>query len=71
MDEVELERYAEWGEEHDKTCVYYDDGTQAESPQGAIGGRLSFCFTPTGVGTAIVIKCACDEEVNVTNYGEW
>jgi hypothetical protein len=39
--------------------------------QGAIGGRLTYCFTPTNLGTIIKIKCACGEELDLTNYESW
>lgn len=34
-------------------------------PQGAIGGRISFTFTNTTIGTIIVVKCACGNELLV------
>ena len=61
----------EWTRQHNKVCPYYDDGTKPESPAGAIGGRLSYQFTPTGLGTAITVKCACGEEENLTDYDSW
>ncbi len=35
---------------------------------GAIGGAYEFCFTPTGVGLIIVIKCADGTELDLTEY---
>ena len=61
----------EWLVEHNKTCEYYDDGTQASNPCGAIGGRLSYCFTPTGLGLITVVKCMCGEELNTTEFEAW
>lgn len=38
----------------------------------AIGGNISYKFTPTSVGTAVVIKCfCCGEEKNITDYDCW
>jgi len=38
----------------------------------AIGGRFSYRFTPTGIGTAVVvIDAQTKEEENVTDYGGW
>lgn len=35
----------------------------------AIGGHISYRFTPTSIGTAVVIKCnLCGEEENITDY---
>jgi len=53
-----------WLKEHNKTCVHYKN-------QGAIGGRLTYTFTPTGLGTIRKVKCACGEEKDVSNYEDW
>jgi len=37
---------------------------------GAIGGAVSYIFTPTSIGTAVVVR-AYREELDVTDYGEW
>ena len=37
-----------------------------------IGGSISYEFTPTSVGTAVIIKCnLCDEQENITDYDIW
>lgn len=56
-DEVEFET---WLSEHDKTCPLKERSTQ-----GAIGGRLTYSFTPTGIGLMKKISCACGKEINV------
>lgn len=38
---------------------------------GAIGGRISYIFTPTGLGTCIVVRCMCGEELNLTDVTDW
>ena len=58
-DKVKLHK---WREEHDSGCfIQY---------KGAIGGGLTYCFTPTSIGTVIKVKCACGEEIDLTNY-DW
>lgn len=61
----------EWLVGHNKSCKYHDDGSQVSNPIGAIGGRLTYCFTPTGLGMITEVKCACGEEINVTEYEGW
>lgn len=40
--------------------------------KGAIGGHISYIFTPTGIGTAIKLKCSvCNEEKDITDYNTW
>jgi hypothetical protein len=37
-----------------------------------IGGGFSYIFTPTGIGTAVSIKCnICNEDENCTDYDCW
>jgi hypothetical protein len=67
----ELKALKEWQVEHNKTCPFYDDGTKDVSPSGAIGGRTSYKFTPTGLGSIITVECACGAEKNVTDYECW
>ena len=61
----ELENYNKWLKDHNKVCPF-KNGTS----QGAIGGRLTFNFTPTSLGTVCGVKCACGEEKDLTVY-DW
>lgn len=38
---------------------------------GAIGGQLTWCFTQTGLGEILVIKCMCGAEKNLTDFDSW
>ena len=38
---------------------------------GAIGGRLTYSFTPTGLGLVTKVKCACGEFIDLTGYESW
>jgi hypothetical protein len=63
----------EWSAKHKKTCRMRvrEDGSTVEFPGGAAGGLTTFSFTPTGIGMAICVKCACGEEANITDYDNW
>jgi hypothetical protein len=37
---------------------------------GAIGGALTYCFSPTSIGMVTIVKCG-DMELNLTDYGSW
>lgn len=39
---------------------------------GAIGGVLTYEFTPTGIGTVIKITCnLCNSTKDITDYDSW
>lgn len=62
----ELKELNRWEADHNKTCIYANPMNQ-----GAIGGRFTYSFTPTGLGVISKIDCACGESVDLTNYNEW
>ncbi len=39
--------------------------------QGAIGGAITYSFTPTAIGTIIKISCYCGESEDLTSYDNW
>ena len=66
LNEKDIKEFNEWKKEHDKTCELAKPGAT-----GAIGGGLTYCFTPTGLGVITVIKCGCGEELNLTHSEDW
>lgn len=38
---------------------------------GAIGGRISFHFTPTSLGMIMTVSCMCGDERDLTEYDDW
>jgi hypothetical protein len=38
---------------------------------GAIGGGITYSFTPTGLGVVEVVQCACGAKLNLTNFDDW
>lgn len=43
-----------------------------EAPTGAIGGRVTFMFTPTSIGMVIRAKDSItDLEIDLTDYQSW
>lgn len=71
LDDDQTIKLIEWEFEHTKTCSMYDNGTQVSPPCGAIGGRLSYTFNPTGLGVITTVKCACGEKLDLTDYDCW
>lgn len=72
---VELERARKFLKAH--KCVLPDAPkrmqklTGQKKKQGAIGGQYSYRFTPTSLGIAVTVRCACGKEENVTEYDSW
>jgi hypothetical protein len=62
LTDEQYEKINEWRREHE--CPY-------KYNQGAIGGRITYEFTPTGIGICTSAKCACGSNIDVTNYEDW
>ena len=63
----ELKKFEEWDIEHKKVCSLLINPDNIST----IGGRLTFMFTPTSLGPAVSVKCACGEICNCTDYESW
>ena len=55
----QMEKYDKWRKEKEEVYV------------GAIGGAYTFCFTPTGLGTMVEVKCADGTSLDLTEYEYW
>jgi hypothetical protein len=62
IDKEDLKKFEDWNKKH--KC-------KLKKNSGAIGGRLSFNFTPTGLGLVIKVKCGCGAEVDLSRYEDW
>jgi len=58
------QKFNDWLNQHNKYCQLKDN-------DGAIGGRLTYCFTPTNLGIIITVKCGCGAECDLTNVEDW
>lgn len=54
-------KIAEWQANHD--CKITETG--------AIGGKYTFKFTPTGLGVKSEVECACGDNFDFTEYESW
>lgn len=59
-------KFNKWIQKHNKKCKYSDS-----MKTGAIGGRLTYMFTPTSLGVITKVKCACGEEIDLTDTDLW
>jgi len=60
-----------WKKEHSCDVRTDNYGMQGEIYVGAIGGALTYEFTPTGLGTVEIVKCVCGQTLNLTDTGKW
>lgn len=64
--EEDREKLNSWLATHNKECRYADP-----CKTGAIGGRLTYLFTPTSLGLITKVRCACGKTVDLTDYESW
>lgn len=63
----EYETFSNWDKKHKKVCNLLKD----KDHQPAIGGRLTFSFTPTGLGNGVSVKCKCGVKMDCTDIDSW
>lgn len=61
LDKEQMEKFKKWLKRHDKNCIYKNSKKQV-----AIGGRLTYHFTPTGLGVISQVHCVCGKKVDLT-----
>jgi len=66
MNEQEEKDAEELFKEHDKDCPLVLGNIQS-----TIGGRISYTFTPTGLGMACGVRCACGWSQECTDVSCW
>lgn len=51
----------------------FDDWRKSKEnlPVSTMGGAYEFCFTPTGVGNIVKVKCIDETELDLTDYSKW
>jgi TnpA family transposase len=63
LSEDQNKQASEWLTAHRKECrIKYG---------GAIGGTITWEFTPTSIGLIVVIVCACGAKCDISNYDDW
>ena len=68
--ETQDKRFTAWRKEQDRKVKVLQKGKYAN--YGACGGGYTYCFTPTGMGTVIVVKNAVTkEQIDLTEYDYW
>lgn len=71
LDHDQQKKIEEWRKTHECKLRSSDHGMKDEIYVGAIGGAITYCFTPTGMGNCVEAHCACGKKINVTDYEDW
>lgn len=58
-----------WKKKHDEEVHGYDTFEKRLKAEGVSGGRYSYHFVPTSIGTSGVIKCSCGAEFEFQEIG--
>lgn len=58
-----------WKKKHDEEVHGYDTFGKRLKAEGVSGGRYSYHFVPTSIGTSGVIKCNCGAEFEFREIG--
>ena len=61
ISEKEQEKITEWELKHDAEKHGLKTSKQRAMGHGCIGGSLTWCFTPTSIGTIGEVICSCGE----------
>ena len=62
ISEKEQEKIREWELKHDAEKHGLKTSKQRAMGHGCIGGSLTWCFTPTSIGTIGEVICSCGEK---------
>ncbi len=66
MSSIEWSETCKWIKSHDKTCTLLKNNIH-----DTIGARITYTFTPTGLGMACGVRCACGESQETTDVSNW
>jgi len=70
LDEGQLKKISAWEAEQD--AIFAKKQGRDEPYYGAIGGSITYSFTPTSLGVVVTVKHGATEaELDVSNYDEW
>lgn len=76
-------KVSEWNKELDLKNIEHHRKTMSDTDfanltsdgtipyYGAIGGALTYSFTPTGLGVCVVVKHSSGETLDLTDYENW
>lgn len=67
--EAEEKAIEEWKKKHDEEAHGWTTDRMRTKAEGIIGGRYSYKFVPTALGTSGIIRCHCGAEFEFQEIG--
>lgn len=63
---AQYKKLTKWREDHEKVCAY-------KGNVGAIGGNITYQFTPTSIGMILKVRCSCSlrDSIDLSDYEDW
>lgn len=69
ISESQAKKINNWREGHDEKDHGYDTLEKRVRAEGVSGGRYSYIFVPTSIGTSGVVRCSCGAEFEFQEIG--
>lgn len=66
LSKSQLKQVKEWDDSKSGHKCAYKPEHGAKKYCGAIGGHLSYTFTPTSIGDVIEVNCGCGAKLDIT-----
>ena len=70
INDKQQKKLSKWLKTHNELCSLSNKNLGMDKTP-TIGGRLTYCFTPTGLGSHLVVKCTCGKEIDLTDCSNW
>lgn len=67
--EIQMNNINNWKKEHDEKVHGYNTDKKRLNAEGVSGGRYSYHFVPTAIGTSGVVRCNCGAEFEFQEIG--
>lgn len=63
LSESQIKKLDKWRKHH-KCSIKAQYGI--EKYVGAVGGELTYHFTPTSIGSVVTVSCSCGKKIDIT-----
>ena len=71
LNDEQVLKVRNWKKTHKCGLRTSEHGIKDEIYAGAIGGAITYCFTPNSIGMGVDVTCGCGNTLDLTDYDEW